>query len=121
MRPHTTETHTVLRTILNVGMLAVLLVLACAGAAAGATRVYGNCHRLRSFQAISLSAAESDPRMLGTESVTPPGHLLYTDAVGRHLGYHDGELKDEIPNTELEPGRGYRVMIENNCVWGHEI
>jgi len=31
------ETHIVLRTILNAGALAVLLVLACAGAAVGAT------------------------------------------------------------------------------------
>ena len=35
-RPPTTETRTVLRTILSAGVLAVL-VLACAGAAAGAT------------------------------------------------------------------------------------
>ena len=33
-RPPTTETHVVLRTILSAGMLAVLL-LACAGTAAG--------------------------------------------------------------------------------------
>ncbi len=37
-RPPTTETRTVLRTILSAGVLAVL-VLACAGAAAGATWV----------------------------------------------------------------------------------
>ena len=36
MRPPTTETHVVLRTILSAGVLAVLL-LACAGTAAGAT------------------------------------------------------------------------------------
>jgi len=35
-RPPTTGTHVVLRTILSAGVLAVLL-LACAGAAAGAT------------------------------------------------------------------------------------
>ncbi|KAF5415348.1 MAG: hypothetical protein C5S48_06000 [Candidatus Methanogaster sp.] len=35
-RPPTTETRIVLRTILSAGVLAVLLVLACAGAAAGA-------------------------------------------------------------------------------------
>ena len=35
MRPPTTETNIVLRTILSAGVLAVLLVLACAGAAAG--------------------------------------------------------------------------------------
>ena len=34
--PPTTGTHVVLRTILSAGVLAVLLVLACAGAAAGA-------------------------------------------------------------------------------------
>jgi len=38
-RPPTTETRTVLRTILSAGVLAVLLVLACAGTAAGATWV----------------------------------------------------------------------------------
>ncbi len=38
-RPTTTETRTVLRTILSAGVLAVLLVLACAGTAAGATWV----------------------------------------------------------------------------------
>ena len=27
------------------------------------------------------------------------GHLLYTDAIGRHLGFHNGEFKDEIPGT----------------------
>ena len=37
MRPPTTETRTVLRTILSAGVLAVLLV--CAGTAAGATWV----------------------------------------------------------------------------------
>ena len=36
-RPPTTETRTVLRTIFSAGVLAVLLVLACAGTAAGAT------------------------------------------------------------------------------------
>jgi len=36
MRPPTTGTHVVLRTILSAGVLAVLLVLACAGTAAGA-------------------------------------------------------------------------------------
>ena len=35
----TTETHVVLRTILSAGVLVVLLVLACAGTAAGATWV----------------------------------------------------------------------------------
>ncbi|MEA1866201.1 MAG: hypothetical protein U9N46_13620 [Euryarchaeota archaeon] len=35
----TTETHVSLRTILSAGVLAVLLVLACAGTAAGATWV----------------------------------------------------------------------------------
>jgi len=38
-RPPTTEIRIVLRTILSAGVLAVLLVLACAGAAAGATWV----------------------------------------------------------------------------------
>ena len=37
-QPPTTETRIVLRTILSAGVLAVLL-LACAGTAAGATRV----------------------------------------------------------------------------------
>jgi len=37
-RPPTTETHVVLRTILSAGVLAVLM-LACAGTAAGATWV----------------------------------------------------------------------------------
>jgi hypothetical protein len=39
MRPPTTGTHVVLRTILSAGVLAVLLVLACAGTAAGVTWV----------------------------------------------------------------------------------
>jgi len=38
-RPPTTETRIDLRTILSAGVLAVLLVLACAGTAAGATGV----------------------------------------------------------------------------------
>ena len=38
-RPPTTEIRIVLRTILSAGVLAVLLVLACAGMAAGATWV----------------------------------------------------------------------------------
>jgi len=38
-QPPTTETRIVLRTILSAGVLAVLLVLACAGTAAGATWV----------------------------------------------------------------------------------
>ena len=37
IRPHTTETHVVLRIILSAGALAVLLVLACVGAAATAS------------------------------------------------------------------------------------
>ena len=36
-QPPTTEARIVLRTILSAGVLAVLLVLACAGTAAGAT------------------------------------------------------------------------------------
>ncbi len=35
-RPSTNETRTILRTILSAGVLAVLLVLACTGTAAGA-------------------------------------------------------------------------------------
>ena len=38
-RPPTTETRTVLRTILSAGVLVLLLVLACVGAGAGATWV----------------------------------------------------------------------------------
>ncbi|MCD6207626.1 MAG: hypothetical protein J7J06_06500 [Methanosarcinales archaeon] len=38
-RPPTTEIRILLRTILSAGVLAVLLVLACAGTAAGATWV----------------------------------------------------------------------------------
>ena len=38
-QPPTTETRIDLRTILSAGVLAVLLVLACAGTAAGATWV----------------------------------------------------------------------------------
>jgi parallel beta-helix repeat protein len=54
---------------------------------------------LRSFRAIRLSAVKSDPQLHDFESVTSFGHLLYTDAVGRHLGYYNGEFKDEIPDT----------------------
>jgi len=41
-RPSITKTHVVLRTILSTGVLAVLL-LACAGTAAGATWAVADC------------------------------------------------------------------------------
>jgi hypothetical protein len=62
---------------------------------------YGSTN-LRSFAAIRLSTInKSDHQMSNLDSVanTWAGHLLYTDVVGRHLGYYNGEFKDEIPNT----------------------
>jgi len=50
-RPPTTETRTVLRTILSAGVLA-MLVLACAGTAAGATA----CIDYRCAQAAEVAA-----------------------------------------------------------------
>jgi hypothetical protein len=62
------------------------------------TARYGST-ALRSFASVSLSAIQSDPQIPDLESTSSFGHLLYTDAVGRHLGYYNGEFKDEIPNT----------------------
>jgi len=57
-------------------------------------------NNLSNVAAVSLSAIQSEPQIPeGFESVTSHGHLLYTDAIERHLGYYGGEFKDEIPNT----------------------
>jgi len=53
--------------------------------------------------AVQLSSFQRDDhQMSNSDSVNNwAGHLLYTDAIGRHLGFYNGEFEDEIPGTSI--------------------
>ena len=60
---------------------------------------YDNHFRINAYPiaATSLSSTQHKPDTLSQiESVSTPGHLLYTDTPGNHLGCLNGELKEEI-------------------------
>ncbi|MCD4811279.1 right-handed parallel beta-helix repeat-containing protein [bacterium] len=64
------------------------------------TARYGNAD-WSNIAAIQFSSFQrNDHQISNLDSVHNwAGHLLYTDAIGRHLGFHSGEFKDEIPGT----------------------
>ena len=98
-RPHTTETRTVLRTILSAGVLAVLL-LACAGTAAGATWVVdSDSDGINDSDGIgniilSISQKDSEPLPL-----TSNGKMLIDRTHGNGFdvsGFHTSSVKPTI-------------------------
>jgi len=64
---------------------------------------YNGGNDLSTVRAIKLSSiSRDDHQMSNSDSVNNwAGHLLYTDAIGRHLGFYNGEFKDEIPGTSI--------------------
>ena len=78
-RPPTTKICIVLRTILSVGVLAVLLVLACTGTAAGATWVVDDDGGGADFTSIRAEAGAGPIPIHQTEKIT---HALESISTG---------------------------------------
>ena len=62
---------------------------------------YNGGNNLGNVEMHDLSAIQSEPQMADYDTVSPGAHLLYTDDQSRHLGYLNGEFKNEIPGSYL--------------------
>jgi hypothetical protein len=63
---------------------------------------YGEWKNLRNFRLVSLKAINEPPQIpsyIISNAYPINAHLLFTDGSGRHLGYYQGEFKEEIPET----------------------